>query len=109
LNLWNIPDWLEQEVIARDRRCVYCGVGFERPQTSRRDTPSWEHIINDASIVTRENIARCCVGCNASKGRKHLVAWLNSSYCKGRGITQETVAPIVRAALALAQGATGGA
>lgn len=105
MNRWNIPDWVEQEVVARDRRCVYCGVRFHRAQTSRRDTPSWEHIINDASIVTRENIVRCCVGCNASKGTKTLVAWLTSSYCKERGITQETVAPIVRAALGLAQGA----
>ena len=43
---------------------------------SRRDSPSWEHLINDACIITRENIARCCVGCNASKGTKNLVEWL---------------------------------
>ena len=109
MNRWNIPDWLELEAIARDRKCVYCGVSFATAHTSRRDQPSWEHIINDASIVTRQNIVRCCVGCNASKGTKTLVAWLNSSYCKERSITQETVAPIVRAALGLAQGAPGGA
>lgn len=29
-----------------------------------------EHIINDAKIIIRENIALCCCGCNASKGQK---------------------------------------
>jgi hypothetical protein len=66
---------------------------------SRRDSPSWEHLINDACIITRENIARCCVGCNASKGTKNLVEWLESKYCRTRGITRESVALVVRFAL----------
>ena len=57
--------------------------------------------MNDETIITRENIVRCCVGCNASKGTKSLVAWLGTSYCRERGITEFSVAPIVRAALAL--------
>ena len=60
---------------------------------------TWEHIINDASIVTRENIARCCVACNASKGPKTLSDWLQASYCKKRGINKETVADVVKSAL----------
>ncbi len=31
---------------------------------------TWEHIINDASVVSRENIAWCCVVCNSSKGTR---------------------------------------
>jgi len=99
MNRWNIPDGLEREVIERDRRCVYCGVAFAPQGTRRRDHPSWEHIVNDARIVTRENIARCCVGCNASKGTKDLAEWLASTYCGMRGITRESVAAVVRAAL----------
>jgi hypothetical protein len=49
--------------------------------------------------VTRENIVRCCVGCNASKGAKALVARLESKYCQDRGITRESVASIINAAL----------
>jgi len=98
MNRWNIPDWLEREVIERDRSCIYCGVEFTAQSESRRDRPSWEHIINDARIITRENIARCCVGCNASKGTKNLVDWFESRYCKTRGITQESVALVVRSA-----------
>jgi hypothetical protein len=69
------------------------------PGESRKTVASWEHIINDASIVTRENIALCCVSCNASKGTKKLYDWLQSSYCKKRGITKDTVAEVVKKAL----------
>jgi len=72
MNKWNIPQWLEDEVRQRDKKCVYCGVEFSKE--SRKTTPSWEHIINDASIITRENIALCCISCNASKGAKESVA-----------------------------------
>ena len=99
MNRWNIPDWLEQEVIARDRSCVYCGIEFDTSAANRRNRPSWEHIINDASIVTGDNIALCCIGCNASKGAKDLTEWLNSRYCETNGITPRSVAPIIRRAL----------
>jgi hypothetical protein len=100
MNRWNIPDWLEREVMERDRCCVYCGVEFVSTNAIRRCRPSWEHIINDARIVTRENIARCCISCNASKGTKHLPDWLESKYCRTRGITSESVSSVVRAVLA---------
>jgi hypothetical protein len=99
MNRWNIPDWLDREVMERDRCCVYCGVEFTAQGASPRDRPSWEHIINDARIITRENIARCCVGCNASKGTKSLVRWLESEHCRTRGITRESVAPVIRSVL----------
>jgi hypothetical protein len=105
MNLWGIPAWLEQEVRDRDKTCVYCGIQMTVSGThggSRRTVATWEHIINDASIVSRENIARCCVSCNSSKGAKLLSAWLQSPYCKTRGITAQSVAPVVRAALEMA-------
>ena len=108
MNRWNIPDWLEQEVLERDRRCIYCGTGFTAQTARQRDRPSWEHIINDARIITRENIARCCVGCNASKGTKSLVEWLDSKYCRTREITRESVASVVQRALE-SRGRRGGA
>jgi len=99
MNRWNIPAWLEAQVIERDRRCIYCGVEFFRPPVGRGEKPTWEHIVNDARIVTPENIARCCSSCNASKGAKILAVWLESSYCAKRGITRQSIAPIARAAL----------
>jgi hypothetical protein len=98
-NKWNIPDWLEHEVRERDKTCVYCGVMFTPAQVSRRSAASWEHIFNDAKIITRENIALCCCGCNASKGQRQLSVWLQSKYCLTRGIGPASVAPIVKQAL----------
>lgn len=104
MNRWNIPGWLEREVLERDRSCVYCRVEFAEQPTNRREAPSWEHIVNDASIVTRDNIARCCLGCNASKGAKSLEEWLESEYCRKLGITSASVAAVVRSALHLPSG-----
>jgi hypothetical protein len=98
-NRWGIPSWLEREVLQRDTACVYCGVEFGQVDTPRRARPSWEHIVNDARITTRENIALCCIGCNASKGQRDVGVWLTGSYCAAKGITAESVAPIVRRAL----------
>ena len=98
MNRWNIPAWLESEVRARDTGCIYCRVVFgSAAGTGAR--PSWEHIINDARIITRENIALCCRTCNSSKGARLLADWLSSPYCARRGVGRDTVAEIVRAAL----------
>jgi 5-methylcytosine-specific restriction endonuclease McrA len=99
MNRWSIPDWLEQEVIERDRSCIYCGVVFGLPEAGFRSRPSWEHIINDDRIITRENIALCCRSCNSSKGVKPLAAWLDAPYCKKRNISKDTVAGVVKDAL----------
>lgn len=106
MNRWRIPQWLEQEVRERDVNCVYCGVHLSVhltpsrvPGGSRRAVATWEHIINDSRIVTRQNIVLCCVSCNSSKGARVLSEWLQSAYCKNRGITVQSVAPVVRAAL----------
>jgi len=106
MNRWGIPAWLEEEVKARDKTCVYCGVQMlekVRLDGSRRSIATWEHIINDATIVTRENIARCCTACNSSKGTKNLTAWMQSNYCNMHGIREDTVAEVVKEALKAAR------
>jgi hypothetical protein len=109
MNSWGIPTWLEQEVRERDKSCVYCGVALLEKMPSlgsRRTVATWEHIINDARIITRENIARCCASCNSSKGAKLLLTWLQSAYCGRMGITAESVAEVVKRAIAVAQSET---
>jgi hypothetical protein len=95
-NRWGIPREVEAAVLTRDERCVYCGCEFG---TERARKQSWEHIINDISIATMENIALCCIGCNASKGTKVLHVWLASPRAKRRGISEATLSPVVLAAL----------
>lgn len=98
MNRWNIPIWLENEITERDRSCIYCRTPFGFG-TGKGSFASWEHIVNDAKIVTRENIALCCRSCNSSKGAKLIAKWLDSSYCKRRRITSETIADIAKSAL----------
>ncbi|WP_137129692.1 HNH endonuclease [Rhizobium sp. FY34] len=95
MNRWNIPDWLEQEVRERDKYCVYCRCNFGGG-TGKGSHRSWEHVVNDANIITRENIVLCCRSCNSSKGAKLLTTWLESAYCKRRGITVDSVADVVK-------------
>ncbi len=102
MNSWGIPKLLEEEIRSRDKVCVYCGVRLveaDSPGGSRKAKATWEHIINDARIVTRDNIARCCAPCNSSKGTKTLAEWIGSSYCQKGGINKNTVAPVVKKAL----------
>lgn len=99
MNNWNIPEDLEKEIIERDKVCVYCGVKFGSSKHSRKTQASWEHIINDAGIITRENIVRCCVACNSSKGTKKLSEWINSNYCKEKGINKDSVTEVIKNAL----------
>ncbi|MDD4294155.1 MAG: HNH endonuclease [Candidatus Omnitrophica bacterium] len=94
-----MPDSLEKEILVRDRVCVYCSVKFGLSKEARKTNPTWEHIINDAKIITRENIARCCVACNSSKETKKLSDWFKSSYCKRKGINANTVAGVIKKAL----------
>jgi hypothetical protein len=74
---------------------------IEKPRASgsRKSVATWEHIINDARMVTRENIARCCASCNSSKGTKRLSLWIESNYCKQHKIIRNTVAAVVKKAL----------
>ena len=96
-NRWGIPEDVETAVMKRDTSCVYCGCQFSSDRSTKR---SWEHIVNDINIATLENIALCCVGCNASKGAKPLQVWLKSGNAKRRGITEETLSNVVKQALA---------
>ena len=98
MNVWGIPDWLEKEVMEQDKQCVYCGIEMTekmRPHGPRKAVATWEHIMNDAWIVNRANIARCCAACNSSKGAKNLSDWLQSRYCITRGINKDTVSEVV--------------
>ncbi len=75
-NKWGIPTEVEEHVIERDSSCVYCGIEFKATDSSRKNKPSWEHIVNDIRINGTDNIALCCVSCNSSKGSKLLEDWL---------------------------------
>ncbi len=95
-NRWGIPKHIEDLVQARDLDCVYCRKKFEAFDTSRKRRKSWEHIINDIRRNGEDNIALCCISCNASKGNKKLKDWLQGKYCLTNAISPETVAAVVQ-------------
>lgn len=102
MNKWGIPAELERNVRKRDTKCVYCRVTLRESSSKsgpRRAIATWEHIINDARIITAENIARCCAPCNSSKGTKKLSVWIDSDYCRRQGIKRTNVAGIIKKAL----------
>lgn len=94
-NRWGIPRETENIVRVRDLACVYCGVEFTDDKISRKTKPSWEHIVNDFRMNGIDNIALCCISCNASKGAKELEIWLESKFCVQKGITRSSLAPVV--------------
>ncbi len=97
-NSWNIPDWLGKKVKIRDKFCVYCHVklkGYHRTKGTLGDKATFEHIDNDGP-PSEENIVMCCASCNASKGTKKILDWLESPYCKKKNITKETIAGIIK-------------
>ena len=98
-NRWGIPNDVELYVKQRDYKCIYCSLEFSEENESRKSKPSWEHIVNDIRINGIENIAICCISCNASKGAKLLEDWLKSDYCIKNEITEGTVAQIVKEAI----------
>ncbi len=98
-NRWGIPKEVENFVKERDLNCVYCRQEFtEKPET-KKQKPSWEHIVNDIRINGIDNISLCCMSCNASKRAKLLEDWLESDYCKRNDINEATVAQVVKNAL----------
>jgi hypothetical protein len=68
MNRWNIPRDLDAEIRERDTACIYCGAIFGSI-SGHGSRASWEHIINGAKIIPRENIAFCCRWYNSSKAR----------------------------------------
>ncbi|MDY6530203.1 HNH endonuclease [Acinetobacter faecalis] len=96
-NAWKIPKEIERLVLERDKSCVYCGCEFSTIERAKKK--SWEHIINDIRITTLDNIALCCIGCNASKGSKDLVTWFYSDNAIKRGVSINTISDIVKSQL----------
>jgi hypothetical protein len=98
MNRWNIPNWLEEKIRRRDRRCVYCHIVMKARPHARgvpKDKATWEHIDND-DMRSVTNIVMCCGACNTRKGTKKLLEWSKSEYCKKKNINGRTVSPVIR-------------
>lgn len=65
----------------------------EYPHTkgTPNDKATIEHIDNNETNISEFNIVLCCGSCNKSKREKKLSDWLESPYCKKRGISKKTI------------------
>lgn len=88
----SIPDSVMEDVIKRDKVCVYCGQPFG---DTRCNMATWEHIDNADNTtenVDKLNIALCCGSCNSSRGKKDLIEWIKTApRCKREKINIEKV------------------
>ena len=109
-NGFAIPRDVETRLRARFKTCAYCG-GRMKAHLGVVGTPgdkaTIEHLnrrgpFHWADGLKEEELVICCGRCNSSRGRKRLVGWFASEYCRTRGITAKTVVPDVQAYLRLA-------
>ena len=98
-NPYGICDRDERAIRARDKKCVYCSVRVKRRPNNRALEATIEHFNNHGPMRKRYNLAICCRGCNSSKGKKGLLEWFKTDYCKEnrrRPINERTVCEPVK-------------
>jgi hypothetical protein len=101
-NKYGISKQHEQEIRARDKTCVYCGVLMKQyPHAMGAAGATIEHFNNDGPLKEKYNLAICCRRCNSSKGTVKLSAWFKTLYCRERKINKETVSKSVKEYLRL--------
>jgi hypothetical protein len=93
-NTYGISKQDEQEIRARDKTCVYCGILMKRSVRSFGATI--EHFDNDGPFAKKYNVAICCRGCNSSKGTKKLSVWFETRYCRENKISGKAVSKPVK-------------
>ncbi len=94
---WHVLEEDRLKIAKRDIKCVYCRKRFNNNSSKLKETV--EHIENETwkknpPLIT--DIAICCASCNASKGTKKLMDWLDSDYCKEKKINKGNVASIIK-------------
>lgn len=110
-NQFGIPEEKLNKIRLRDKNCVYCGKLMIKPKLGYRRS-QWatiEHFNYNGPFYWKdglklEDIAICHQSCNASRGRKKLMDWFKSDFCKARNINERTVATPVKKYLRLHAG-----
>ena len=96
-NKYGLPEEELNKIKARDKTCVYCHKKMINDGSDpRTDWATIEHLNYLPPWNNPETVAICCWSCNASRGKKPLKDWFQSSYCKKKNINKDTVAEPVR-------------
>jgi len=103
-NTYGISKTDEQEIRARDRKCVYCRIVMKQyPHAMGASGATIEHFNNDGPFEQKHNLAICCRRCNSSKGTMNLSAWFKTRYCREKKINKERVLKPVKEYMRLAK------
>jgi hypothetical protein len=101
-NTYKISDKDEQEIRARDKKCVYCHIWVrQKPHAMGGTGATIEHFNNDGPFDKKYNIAICCRSCNSSKGTKTLTEWFKTPYCREKNINRAKVLKPVKEYMSL--------
>ncbi len=103
-NRFGIPHDVENRLRLRFTACAYCGQAMRQHAQTRgcpSDKVTIEHLNRSGPFywsqgLREEDLVLCCGACNSSRGASLLADWLESSYCRERGISAATVAEEVR-------------
>ena len=105
---FGIPQKQLDEIVRRDKVCVYCRKMFQSfDPYNRADSATIEHLNYRADwdsvgdFVSQGKpiysiIAICCFSCNSSCSDLPLLQWFESEYCKDHNINIDTVSEVVR-------------
>ena len=93
-NKYGLPEGEIEQVRNRDRKCVYCHKKMTKPSpnTWHGDWATIEHLNHLPPWDNPKTIAICCGSCNSSRGKKTILEWFESTYCRERKISPSTVA-----------------
>ena len=93
-NKYGLPDKELEQVRCRDTTCVYCHKEMAQPNPNvwRGDWATIEHLNHLPPWNNPKTIAICCSSCNSSRGKKTILEWFESDFCKKKNISPLTVA-----------------
>jgi hypothetical protein len=95
---YGLPEEALRSIRARDTTCVYCHKAMtnHRIRGKYGDCATIEHLNRFPPWNNPATVAICCGSCNSSRGDKKLLDWFETTYCRERNISVETVAEPVR-------------
>lgn len=101
-NIFGIPEEELSKIRVRDKRCVYCHkkmIPYDK--SKHRDSATIEYLNEKPPFHWKDglkidDIVMCCGSCNSSRGKKNLLDWVKTEYCRTRNINENTVADPVK-------------
>jgi hypothetical protein len=103
-NRWGIPREVEVRLRRTFKACAYCSCRMKAHRSLigvARDKATFEHLNRNGPFywsddLQEKDVVIVCARCNSSRGRRRLVEWFDSPYCRTRRITARTVSRQVR-------------